>query len=346
MPELKSGALPDTRPASQKEKDYQLREIVAGVNPVNWTEKPQDQWRSFPIFNQDGSGSCVAQTMAKLLGILYWLKNKTYVHFSATHIYQRRANKPASGMAGVDAFTIAQKGVTLEQLVPSQDMTDGQMDAAIIEQYKQDVGTVFKIPNYVNLPLRDIETVASTIQTTQKGVMVWFYFTIDEWTPTPEIRNPNLDQYAPNVVRHSVTATDFTLVNGKKCLIIEDSWGTSYGLAGRRVITEDFFKARNFFTAYPIAFVFDEPQPTKPHYTFNVNLSFGMTHPDVRELQKCLAYEGLFPQNVSGSDYFGAITLKAVQQFQVKYAIAGPGLPGYGSVGPKTRSKLNELFGN
>lgn len=345
MSNFQSGAALDTRTEAQKAKDYQMREIVASVNPVAWLEKPQDQWRSFPIFNQDGSGSCVAQTMAKLMGILYWLKNKTYVHFSATHIFQRRANKPATGMGGVDAFDIASKGVTLEVLAPSQNMADEAMDNVVIEQYKQNVGTIFKIPNYVSMQVGSIETVASVIQTTGKGVMVWFYFTIDEWTPTPYVKNPALNLYAPDTCRHSVTAVDFTLVNGKKCLIIEDSWGTSFGMAGRRVITEEFFAARNFFAAYPLSFVFDQPMPVKPHWKFVNNLSFGSESSEVVKLQECLKYEGLFPQNVSGSTYFGAITLKAVQQFQAKYNIALPGQPGYGSVGPATRSKLNEIFG-
>jgi len=82
------------------------------------------------------------------------------------------AQRLFGGMAGVDAFNIARKGVTLEELVPSQDMTDPQMDGAEIPQYKQDVGSVFKIGNYVSLPIKDIDTIASVIQTTNKGMMV------------------------------------------------------------------------------------------------------------------------------------------------------------------------------
>ena len=47
----------------------------------------------------------------------------------------------------------------------------------------------------------------------------------------------------------------------------------------------------------------------------------------------------------SESQFFGALTEKAVQKFQVKYGIAKAGEPGYGSVGPKTRAKLKEVFG-
>ena len=145
---LLSGANLDTRTPEEKAKDYQFHELVSVPAPVNWVEKPKEQWRKFPIFNQDGSGSCVAQTMTKLMGIMYWLKNNVYVHFSATHLYQRRSNKPLAGMNGVDAFVIAQQGVTLEQLVPSQNLDDATMDSTDIEQYKKDVGAIFKIGNY------------------------------------------------------------------------------------------------------------------------------------------------------------------------------------------------------
>jgi len=72
--QMGTGAINDMRAAGEQQKDYKFEEIVARVNPVEWVEKPQDKWRKFPIFNQNGSGSCVAQTAAKLLAINYWLK--------------------------------------------------------------------------------------------------------------------------------------------------------------------------------------------------------------------------------------------------------------------------------
>ncbi len=346
-----TGALLDDRPQELKEKDYQFSEIVSTANPVTWVEKPRASWRNFPIFNQDGSGSCVAQTIAKLLGVLYWLKNNVYVHFSATHVYQRRANKPSAGMTGVNALDIAREGVTLEALVPSQDMNDAQMDGAVIEKYKEDVGKIFKIGNYVILPIADIETVASVIQTTKKAVMVWFYFQYDEWTEVPVVKNASLNIVGQGTVRHSVTAVDFTLYQGKKALIIEDSWGTSYGLAGQRVITEDFYKARNFFAAYPIDFKFAEQtdELVKPIFTFSRDLVLNETSNDVKALQDILKFEGLFPNNVESTGFYGSITAKAIYQFQVKHQVASQSeldsLQGK-RVGEKTRQKLNQLYGS
>lgn len=347
---VQPGALPDLRPEEEKLKDFHQREVVSAMEPPKWREKPASEWRRFPIFNQNGSGSCVAQTLAKLYGVMYWLENKDYVHFSATHIYQRRNNKPQSGMAGVDAFAIAAKGVTLEELVPSQNMTDQQMDTVEIPQYKQDVGKVFAIPNYLQINTRDIDAIASTIEKTGKAVMVWFYFLAKEWTARPNVQDQNLDLNGVYTCRHSVAAVDYMLVGGKKCLLIDDSWGTQYGQAGQRIIDEDFYNARNWFAAYPMQFQFQNkieqeiPNQDKQSFNFAIDMEFGMTNPEVSKLQQALKYLGLFPANTTGTNYFGAITKTAVQKFQVKYNIAAPKDPGYGRVGPKTRAKLNELF--
>jgi peptidoglycan hydrolase-like protein with peptidoglycan-binding domain len=42
---------------------------------------------------------------------------------------------------------------------------------------------------------------------------------------------------------------------------------------------------------------------------------------------------------------FGNATLAAIKKFQVKWEIAKPGDQGYGTLGPKTRAKLNVLYG-
>ena len=340
------GALLDTRTEAEKLKDYKFEEIVSSAAPVDWKEKKESTWRKFPIFDQDGSGSCVAQTMAKLLGILYWLANGIYVHFSATHIYQRRFNKPTGGMSGDDVFKIAAEGVTLEELVPSQKLSDSQMDAVVIPEYKKKVGEVFKISkNWIALPIKDVEAVASVIQQTGKGIMLWFYFKHDEWDKDPNVKYADLELSAQSTSRHSVTGVDFTLYKGKKAIVIDDSWGPKAGNgAGQRVIDEDFFRARNWVARYPMNFQFAESSdPNKPVYFFKNDLKFSQTvtygNPDVVALQNCLKYLGLFPVNTESTGYFGAITKKGIQEFQKRF-----GLPPDGVVGAATRSKLNELF--
>ncbi len=70
---------------------------------------------------------------------------------------------------------------------------------------------------------------------------------------------------------------------------------------------------------------------------FAVLLKQGSRHADVARLQKALG--------VDPTGYFGALTRAAVEAFQVKHGLAKKGDQGFGIVGPKTRAKLNELFG-
>lgn len=323
------GVLLDTRTEEEKAKDFHFEEIVVSAEPVMWTEKKPSDWRKFPIFDQDGSGSCVAQTLAKLQGIHIWQKTGIFVHLSASHIYQRRFNKPGGGMSGVDAFKIAQKSVTIEDFAPSERMNDAKMDAVQVVPFMDEVGKVFRLGNYVQPVPADIDNIASIIQRTGKGVMVWFYFERNEWSDVPELLNPALKLESGKALRHSVSAVDFTLYNGKKALIIEDSWGLDAAMEGQRVITEDFFKARNWFSAYFLTFAFETPTGDRPHYD-------GGT----KSLQDCLKFEGTFPVNVESTGVFGAITKKAVVDFQKKYLIN----PALGNVGPLTTAKLKGLY--
>lgn len=343
---FQNGAIIDTRPPEEQAKDWNQKEVVAAAGQVQWKEKQPSDFRKFPIFNQNGSGSCVAQTQAKELGIMRYLTDGVYVHFSATDIYQRRTNRPGTGMGSEDVRQIAKAGVTLEVLTPSQMMTDSQMDNAIVESYKRQVGAVFSVPNYLTITPKSIDDVAATIQATGKGVMTWFYFNNDsEWTEMPIVKDTSLDLYGANTNRHSVCAVDFTLRGGEKCLVIEDSWGPGAGTGGQRIITERFFKARNWYAGYLINFKFQEQPTAKPSHRFQIDLALGQSNDEVKALQDCLRWDGEFPANAQSTGYFGPITQKAVGDYQIKHGVlASPQAPGYGRVGPNTRSALNLQF--
>lgn len=274
-----------------------------------------------------------------------YMNDGDYVHFSVADGYQRRANAPQGGMGSDDARRVARDGITLEVLVPSQNMSDAQLDAVAVKPYERQIGAVLAAPSSLVLPIGDIEAVASTIQATGKGVMVWFYFRNDEWTDRPTVLHSDLVRDDAATARHSVTAVDFTLQGGEKCLIIEDSWGFQAGLNGQRVITESFFRARNFFAGYLVNFKFQQTS-THPIHTFNVDMQLGDQNAEVVALQDCLKSDGEFPTNAESTGYFGPITQKAVQAFQVKHGVVAVGSPGYGRVGPLTRGALNLIFSN
>ncbi|OHA44104.1 MAG: hypothetical protein A3G03_01520 [Candidatus Taylorbacteria bacterium RIFCSPLOWO2_12_FULL_44_15c] len=85
-------------------------------------------------------------------------------------------------------------------------------------------------------------------------------------------------------------------------------------------------------------------------YVFAKSLKTGNTNTDVKMLQLILNSSSDTQISASGAgspgnetNYYGSLTRKAVEKFQVKYGIAKSGEPGYGTVGPMTRAKLNEL---
>lgn len=317
------GALEDNRFPLEKESDYRIEELVTTPTKPVWKELKD--WKKYPISNQNGSGSCVAQSLALMLGIHQKLNGGEFIPFSATHIYQRRYNRPNPGMWSYDAFNIGQQGVTLEQLTPSQEMTDNEMDSTFVEEYKKQVGKVFSIGNYIFGTIRDIESVASVMQATGKPVMVWYRFDYNEWGDVPEVRtnNPRL--------HHSVTAIAYGLYKGKKALVIQDSWGKFGKWNGYRIITEDFHNKRNSFSAHFMNFKYAEKEAPKPKYIEG----------DIVSLQDCLKHYGTFPANVESTGYLGGITWKAVRDFQVKEGLHPTGV---NSIGPATTKRLKELY--
>ncbi|NOY35922.1 MAG: peptidoglycan-binding protein [bacterium] len=131
---------------------------------------------------------------------------------------------------------------------------------------------------------------------------------------------------------------------------------TGYGLVGPKTmakLNEIFGGMTASATPAKTAAELQQPNPAKiATGIFITPLFKGMSHPNVKRLQRLLNSKPDTRLASSGvgapgneTNYFGSLTEKAVQKFQEKYGIAGPGNPGYGYVGPMTREKLNEIFG-
>lgn len=289
-----------------------LKEIVGTVNTVKWEEK--SEYRTFPTFFQSNSFSCVAQSMAKIAGIIYKQKYGKYIKFSPAFIYKRRANRPEGGMRVDDVYRIVnEKGVNLYDFQPSDGLDDFLLDSQKEEKHYEDIASLFKLGSRISVPI-DIDSIASVIQTTGKGVMLWFSFAYNEWVKVPTIKTDR-----PNLA-HSVVAVDFTLWNGKKALVIEDSWGEPV-----KIITEDFFR-RCYQASYPMNFKFDTTD--KPKFDGTIT-----------SLQNCLKYLGHFPSNIESTGFFGELTKQALIKFQKQN-----GLNPEGVFGELTKAKLKELF--
>lgn len=88
------------------------------------------------------------------------------------------------------------------------------------------------------------------------------------------------------------------------------------------------------------------PAPSVSASVITKALRLGSESEEVKALQSFLAQDSsVYPESqVTG--FFGPLTRKAVGRFQEKHGIAKVGEAGYGTVGPKTRAKLNELMGS
>lgn len=322
---FKSGALPDTRPKSKKDKDYEQKELVASIGQVNWTKKAK--YNTYQVRKQNGSGSCVMQALEKERGIIAKQKYGDFIIFSANPSYQLRANPDISGSTIDDLTKATNYGGILESLSPSQSLTDSQMMKVKKESYFDDLAKPFGAKRiFIDY---DIEAVASTIENTGKAVGLTIRFGKGEWFGNYQVKE--LLPESKWEYGHRVVAVDYTLnKDGVKCLVIEDS-ACEDGYP-QRLVAESFFKARTYW---------------KPNYILNFK-----TYDEVSEvkrpkfdgsvtsLQNCLKFEGLFPSNVDSTGFFGNVTKNALMAFQKRYNINPPA----GVFGAITKAKLSEVY--
>jgi len=126
--------------------------------------------------------------------------------------------------------------------------------------------------------------------------------------------------------------------------VVAPSIVAAYGGGGGYWRSKNPIVAPSIFTEEPVAPVVEEPEVVVPQvgqvlgvatFRFNINLSQGMRHSDVTELQNRLTEEGVYNGPVTG--YFGPLTRAAVVRYQLAHNIT----PAVGYVGPLTRSALN-----
>jgi len=323
---FQSGALPDDVSEEEKAKRYDQKEVVATVGPISWIKK--NNYRSFPVRKQNGSGSCVMQSLEKERGIIAQSKYDEFVCFSANPGYQLRTNPGISGSTFDDLVKATNYGGILESLSPSQSLTDVQMMSVPTKKYFNDMAKVFGAKR-ITMD-NDIDVIASTIENTGKGVGITIRFGKGEWFYNQKVKEllPP-DQW---IWGHRVCAVDYTLdEEGNKCLVIEDS-ACEDGFP-QRLVSESFLLNRSNWKPNYImnfkSYVELDVVPEKPHFDGSIISA-----------QKCFKYENFFPVNVPEIENWGPITRKACVEFQKKYGIT-PTLGNFGSI---TKAKLLELY--
>lgn len=319
-------------------RDYHSKEIFKAPK-VKWEEK--SIWRSFPIFNQDSSDSCVAQTVAKLLGVENYLEEKKFIKFSARDIYSQ-GYLSNGGMYYRKGMKIGYKvGATLEQLMLSDNKNEGEMRKADDRTFSlTSIADMFKGGSYIAISLK-IDDIANIISQ-GKAVAIGVRF------DSGDFRHALIKTKYGGEYGHAITGVDFTLYKGKKAIIFDNSWGKDWGKKGQGILTEDNFDGVVSAWYYEdLSNKTEDGKTKKPNYEFTKKLVIGDREDAVAKLQEALKYEGCFPIDIPCTGYFGGITREAVKKFQYKYNVASEKeleeVDGM-IVGPATRAKLNELF--
>jgi len=351
-----SGVLPDIRIKEEKNKDYLTEEILVMVTPLNWI--PWESWKAklenikmlfeIKVNNQNNVGSCAAQALSLLLSILNWIEDKIFIILSSKPVYGRRKNKPSPGMYMDDVGNIGITYATVpEVLYPSPNDTEENMSN--LDDYIsafESMAKVLRAKNYFWLyQTKDIDSFAQ-ILSLGKPIVLTVVFGDGEFDKmVPEVKS------VPVKYGHAITILPnaYFTYQGKKAVLIQNSWGDFRYYGGRQILTEDWFIKNRvicgmWFEDLNNLAVFNS-DIAKPKYHFANDLYVGMQNSEVAMLQRCLGYEKdddgyIFPLYQSPTGYFGGITRNAVKRFQIKYGIE----PVLGYCGPKTRTKLNKLF--
>lgn len=315
MTEHFTGLLPDNRTDEQKAKDWNTSEVYAmGSLDNTFRIVKEGEWKKYQVRNQDGSGSCVANTVAKMLEIKRFMGKGDSIKFSHAPIYGKRSNKPSAGMIGVNALELATKYSSCKETdVPSENMNDEQLDAIKLPSNFEELNNLVVPTNYATCPV-DFDYIAGIVN--KEGcAMIWVNTDYQSWCKDiPSVGGKK------NVVVHSITAMDAIMLDGKEYLVVEDSWGKFGKYNGQRLISREFFKDAVWFAGTLFDFKYDITD--EQFAPFNTVMEYGQTSAEIKRLQTLLQARGFFPAGQACTGYFGGVTARAVYLMQVKYSVA------------------------
>jgi hypothetical protein len=313
---IPNAALPDERPAVLRDRDLSASEIMIAAAVAAFLN-PKPTQVGATLFNQWYVGSCVPHgtwTMLEYEGLVPAGFNQ-----SQLRSYRKRSNYPSAGSNGVDMLDLIRAGQSNDFPTPVG-FTEAQATAMPrVEGTKQIKD--FKYFQYIDKKTGELtlDLVPADVAI-GKAVAIFIYATEEEWSQEyVQIQDPNLlpgDAY----VRHCVCIMpkgDFT-ENGKQWLAVQDS--AAFGNRQLRYVSFDFFKKRCYFAVKAYAAdQIPQPAPVPPAIGKPTTpCQLGDRGSAVLALQTfLLEQKKLEAQYVTG--YYGAITAKAVQWWQLEH---------------------------
>lgn len=237
--------------------------------PFNWTKgyDVRDTIGSIQVKNQGSSSSCGGQAGAYFLEIQERLRNIKEGAISAKSIYSPWTNL-GGGMTVTQVNTqIGAHGANLEVTVPSY-YIGGQQTGNPLPEYLMTeqswmtdmiIMDAVKRAGYTPYDIaEDIETVAQTVQ--NYGAVIWEIRGTDNGTWLSAF--PSIQKIGNPSWYHFMCVIGAKLINGKKYLIVLNSWG-NIGDGGVQYFGEEWFTSGNIIDAF--TFIYDtqvQPIPT------------------------------------------------------------------------------------
>lgn len=360
--EQSTGAILDPRPIVERLQDWRDEETgLASAATLIWDDIDlKDLEDPYPPRRyQKSSSSCMAQSGATVLGVENTSEGD-FIVLSALPTYRNRSNYPGEGMHLQEILSyLCKPYACLEEQLPSQNMTEGEMNAAAkdLTVDQENKAEFYRANGYFTLPI-DIDKVAGIIEQGKAVELIMFFLREEYWKEVPIIKESGLKNNSDDfrIQRHGIAAVKYGMYKGKKAIVIKDSSGPSSSIkvngqpSGLRIITEDFFDRRCYGAGYLIYRKNEADTTPKPHHTFTTPLWYGlMGNADVVALQDILKYEGHFDINTPSTGNMLQMTCSALKKSQVAHGIMDfADEPDVRKVrfGPKSTALYNSLYGN
>lgn len=318
-----NGIAKDSRSKKEIAKDFQAKELLVYSPKLFRNITSFSEMRKGVIRNQNGSGSCVTQALAKAIEMNIEKQELSHV-LSATYPYQNRSNRPQSGSSPQEMAQFTRSnGFYLESDVPSQNMNDASMDGFVIPQTKQKKQG-YQVYYFVDTS-PNFEETAQYVEEFGNATMLvdCDYNGYVKDIPTPNSRN--------HQIRHQICAVDNITLNNTQYIVIDDSWGifgdSELAKRGQRLITKDAFNKMVEQVLVMRVMKVEKGNVDYSKYTNLPYMEYGHRNAEILRLQEMLKETGHLPKDLDTVNidkygkkygYYGTITNNAVLKWQLE----------------------------
>ncbi len=349
-------------------RDYRDISLSSVVAPVVFPESYMIDVSLLPIENQRKIGACVGHASAKYKQRLDFVDTGKIIQESPRFIYA--ICKAIDGISSEGTFprlsmkVLFDYGCATTETVPNDTTLDHETYVynRMINQIPAAAFTdalANKISGYasVDISMDGIKSAIYQSDGCSALVQVGKEWYTDKNGLVTWDQNRILPIKPPSVIisGHQIYIYGYEMVGEDMKIYFINSWSKDWASAGKGFFLWSEYK--NFITEAWTAIDIPNklleqaqnlPKPDDFKYNFKNVILYGQKSADVKALQTALKIDGTFKYpEITG--YYGAITAKAVYDFQVKYKVAGwleLSLLKGNRVGTKTLQALNRLFNN